>query len=335
MSELKILVTMPKNAVFYTFFDQETIVLLEQFGEIVWNESEKEQFTKAELCKKIVDIDVIITGWGTHLLDEEVVNHANKLKLVCHTGGTVKPYVSDAIYDKGIAVVSGNNVFAESVAESVIAYALASLRDIPKYSTELKQGIWPSQYYNRGLLNKKIGIIGFGMIARYTVNMLKPFHPELYVYTKEISQQDLDTFSLTQVSLEEMFTTCDIISIHLSSTAETYHLINENLLTMMKDGALLINTARGAIIDEKALMKVLNERKNIYAALDVYEVEPLPSDYPLLQLDNAFLMPHMGGPTIDRRLIVTKQIIKEIELYFSGQPPICPISKVYAKLMTG
>jgi len=333
MNKLKILVTMPKHATFYTFFNEQRMKELEDFADVTWNESATSQFTHEQLCSFIKDIDVIITGWGTLPLDEEVLSHANKLRMVAHTGGTVKPYVTDAVYERGITVVSGNNVYAESVAESVIAYALASLRDIPKYSSELKQGIWPNGYYNRGLLNKKIGIVGYGMIAKYTVEMLKPFHPELLVYSKHISQDELDKHNMKKADLQEIFETCDIISLHSASTPETYHMINEDLLDCMQDGALLINTARGAIIDEEALIRVM-QRKNIYAVLDVYEVEPLPADSPLTKLNNAILMPHMGGPTVDRRLVVTKQIIQEIERFLCGEPLICEISQAYANTMT-
>jgi len=324
---------MPKHATFYTFFNQEIIDSLEQLAEVIWNESTTEQFTKQQLRTLIKDVDFIITGWGTPILDEEILQNANKLKMVAHTGGSVKPYVTDAVYERGITVVSGNNIFAESVAESVIAYALASLRDIPKYSSDLKQGIWPSGYYNKGLLNKRIGIVGYGMIAKYTVEMLKPFHAEILVYSKHISQEELDKHQMKKADLEEIFSTCDIVSLHSASTPANYHMINESLLMSMQEGALLLNTARGAIIDEEALVRVMRT-KNIYAVLDVFEVEPLPAKHPLTTLENAILMPHMGGPTVDRRFIVTRQIINEIKRFLSGEPLICEISQAYASTMT-
>lgn len=333
MKTIKILVTMPKHATFHTFFNPSLIDELEQMADVTWNESTTDQLTREQLCAAIKDVDFIITGWGSPILDEEVLQHANKLKMVAHTGGTVKPYVTDAVYERGITVVSGNNVYAESVAESVIAYALASLRDIPKYSSELKQGIWPKGYYNKGLLNKKIGIVGYGMIAKYTVEMLKPFHPELYVYSKHITQDELDKHGMKKAELEEIFTTCDIVSLHSASTPANYRMINESLLMSMQDGALLINTARGAIIDEEALVRVM-QAKPIYAVLDVFEVEPLPAQHPLTTLENAILMPHMGGPTVDRRLIVTKQVIHEIRRFLSDEPLVCEISQAYANTMT-
>jgi len=332
MGQLKILVTMPKGPIFNTFFNDELKSKLGEIGEVIWNNSTA-QYTKSQLCEQIKDIDICVTGWGTEAFDEEILNHANQLRLIAHTGGSVKPYVTDEVYERGIRVVSGNEVFAESVAESVIAYALASLRDIPRYSEELKRGIWPSSFYNRGLLDKTIGIVGYGMISKMVVEMLKPFHAKIKVFSRHISQEELTKHNMEKADLPEIFATCDIVSIHSGMTKENYHLITEELLNMMPEGALLINTARGAVIDEEALCRVLAQEK-IKAVLDVYEVEPLPSDHKLLQMKNAILMPHMGGPTIDRRMIVTRSVIDDIKCFLRDEPMKCEIDRAYANKMS-
>lgn len=305
---------------------------LEAIGDVQWNESNA-QYSSAQLGEKLKDIDICVTGWGVAIFDEAVLAHANRLKLIAHTGGSVRPYVSDAAYEKGIRVVSGNYIFAQSVAEGVIAYTLASLRDIPKFSSELKQGVWPSGFYNRGLLNKTVGIVGYGMIAKILVDMLLPFHVKVKVYSRHLSQEEMDAKGMQKADLQEIFSTCDIVSIHSGMTKENYHLITEELLSSMQEGALLVNTARGAVIDEAAMCRVL-ARKNIFAALDVYETEPLPADHPLLKLDNALLMPHMGGPTIDRRLVVTQSVIDDMERFLRGEPLQYEISKAYAAKMS-
>ncbi|AZS13861.1 hydroxyacid dehydrogenase [Paenibacillus lutimineralis] len=332
MEALKILVTMPKGEIFDTFFNEELESKLEEIGEVIWNDSIA-QYTKSQLCEKIKDIDICVTGWGTEAFDEEVLNHANKLRLIAHTGGSVRPYVTDAAYDRGIRVVSGNEVFAQSVAESVIAYALASLRDIPRYSAELKQGIWPWNFYNQGLLDKTVGIVGYGMIAKMVVEMLKPFHVKIKVFSRHISQEELEKHNMEKAELSEIFSTCDIVSLHSGMTKENHHMITEDLLNMMPKGALLINTARGAIIDEEALCRVLSKGE-IRAVLDVYEVEPLPAGHKLMEMNNAILMPHMGGPTIDRRMIVTRTVIGDIKLFLQNKPMTCEIDRAYAAKMS-
>ena len=139
---------------------------------------------------------------------------------------------------------------------------------------------------------------------------------------------------MEKAELEELFATCDIISIHSGMTPENHHLVTRELLQSMKPGALLINTARGAVIDEPALCEVLAARPDLSAALDVYETEPLPASHPLEKLPNVLLMPHMGGPTVDRRLAVTRSVTQDIRRFLAGQPMSCEISRSYAAKMS-
>ncbi len=329
---VNILVTVPQGPVFDTFFNEELKAALANQGHVTYNPLGR-QYTPKELAEALAGQHVLVTGWGTPVLTGEVLKNADVLRMVAHTGGSVKPYVTDEVYDRGIAVVSGNNVFALSVAEGVIAYALAALRDIPRYSTELQKGIWPPSFNNKGLLDRKVGLVGYGMIAGYVVDMLKPFSTPISVFSRHLKEEVCQQKGLTKASLEEIFATCDVVSIHSGMTAENYHLITRELLESMKPGALLINTARGAIIDEEALIAVLHQG-NITAALDVYEQEPLPADHPLMSCPNTLLMPHMGGPTIDRRLAVTRQVIGDIGRFFAGEALMCPIDRAYANKMS-
>lgn len=328
----RILVTIPRGEVFTTFFDEENIRVMEALGEVEWNEKSC-QFTSDELKERLQGKDICVTGWGCPVLDEEVLQNADRLKMIAHTGGSVKPYVTDAVYERGIKVVSGNRVFAESVAESVIAYALSSLRDIPYYSRRLKEGYWPQQFRNKGLLDRSVGIVGYGMIAGFVVQMLKPFHNRIKVFSRHIGEEELKKQKMEKAELSEIFSTCDVISIHSGMTKENYHLITEELLRSMKPGALLINTARGAVIDEEALVRVLKEQ-DIYVVLDVYETEPLPKGHPLTECERAILMPHMGGPTIDRRLAVTRAVMSDISHFLDGKELDCEISRAYADKMS-
>ena len=311
MNDIHILVTMPQHAVFRTFFDADAMAALEHIGTVHWNTLGR-QYTQDELGAAVRGMDICVTGWGTPVFDEAVLAQADRLRLIAHTGGSVKPYVTDAVYGRGIRVVSGNEVFAESVAESVVAYALASLRQIPYHSVNLAGGIWPESFANRGLLDRSVGIVGYGMIG----------------------QDELDRCHMEKAELEELFATCDIISIHSGMTPENHHLVTRELLQSMKPGALLVNTARGAVIDEPALCEVLAARPDLSAALDVYETEPLPAGHPLEKLPNVLLMPHMGGPTVDRRLAVTRSVTRDIRRFLAGQPMSCEISRSYAAKMS-
>lgn len=330
---MKIVVTMPEGPVFDSFWSGAERRALEELGQVRWNDTGR-QWTPEELGRELEGAAVCVTGWGAPVFDETVLAHCGSLRLIAHAGGSVKPYVTDLCYQQGIRVVSGNAVFAESVAESVVAYALSSLRRIPYYSTQLSRGVWIGDIDNRGLLERRVGIVGYGMIARYVVEMLRPFRCPIQVYSRHMNPGTPEARGLVQVSLETLFATSDIVSIHCGMTPENYHLVTESLLRSMKPGALLVNTARGAVIDEAALCRVLSDRPDLTAALDVYETEPLPPGHPLQQLPNTQLMPHMGGPTLDRRRAVTRSVLADIRSFLNGGTMTCEISRAYAEKMS-
>ena len=330
---MKIVVTMPEGPVFDTFWSETLRRELEALGHVQWNRLGR-QLTPAELAQRLDGAQICVTGWGAPVFDREVLAGAGALRLIAHTGGSVKPYVTDLCYERGIRAVSGNAVFAESVAEGVVAYILASLRRIPYYSTALAQGNWIGQIDNRGLLERRVGLVGYGMIARNVVHMLRPFRCPIQVCSRHLRPGELASLGMAQVSLEELFSTSDVISLHSGMTPENFHLVTEPLLRSMKPGALLVNTARGALIDEEALCRVLADRPDLSAALDVYETEPLPPGHPLQKLPNVQLMPHMGGPTIDRRQAVTRSVLSDIRSFLEGKPMGGEISRAYAENMS-
>jgi phosphoglycerate dehydrogenase-like enzyme len=189
MNDIHILVTMPQHAVFRTFFDAAAMAALAHIGTVHWNTLGR-QYTQDELGAAVRAMEMR-HSWGTPSWLSGA-GAGGPPAAHAHTGGSVKPYVTDAVYGRGIRVVSGNEVFAESVAESVVAYALASLRQIPYHSVNLAGGIWPESFANRGLLDRSVGIVGYGMIARYVVGMLAPFHCPIKVFSRHIGQDELD-----------------------------------------------------------------------------------------------------------------------------------------------
>ncbi len=154
---MKFLVTLPEGEIRDTFFTKKQIAELEALGEIVWN-PKNVHMEDDELKAALKDVDVVFTGWGTHKLTGEIIEGADKLKLVAHVGGTVKPYVSEEVYQKGIKVASGNEIYADSVAEGCIAYLLCVLRKLPYYSGQLAEGVWAGdeERKNRGLIGRRV-----------------------------------------------------------------------------------------------------------------------------------------------------------------------------------
>lgn len=330
---MKILVTIPKGEVFDSFFDEEAKKLLSELGDVEYNETDR-RFSEAELCEKLKDIDVCFTGWGDGPFSEKAVSCSNKLKAISHTGGSVGSLVTDQVYDKGIKVLSGNEIYADSVAEGVICYILSSLRRIPYYTEKMQREGWHEKdWYNEGLIGKKVGIVGFGAVSRYLVEYLKPFRCEIYVYSKHMSEEEADKYGIVKKDMDYIFSSCDVISLQLAQNLENYHIISYDYLEKIKKGALFVNTSRGSVLDEEALVKTI-EKNGYKAVLDVYEQEPLPMDSILRNNDNIMLIPHMGGPTIDRRVFVTKELIKETGKVLNGKDSYLYISREKMHFMT-
>lgn len=330
--QIKILVSIPDGEVRDSFFSEELRERLERLGCVEWN-ANTEQYGEEELAEKLRGVDICISGWGNTPFHEKTLKYADKLKLIAHIGGSVRPMVGDAAFERGIRVCSGNRVFAESVAEGVLTYMLCSLRKIGEYGARMAAGEWPSLIGTRGLLGRSVGLVGYGMIAEYLVKFLKPFGCRIMVSSRHISAEELAEAGIEAAATEEIFRTCDIVSLHSSLTARTKHSIGADLLNSMKDGALLVNTARGALIDEEALVSVLQERP-VWAALDVFETEPLPMDSPLRECERVLLMPHAAGPTADRRYVVTSHVLDDIGRFLNGEPLDCEIDFARAGTMT-
>ena len=333
---MKAFVTLPRNAVFPTFFTKQNIKLAESLGEIRWNETDR-QLTVEEIVARIGGCDTYITGWGSPRLDAEILNAAPDIKLLVHLCGTVVPFVSETMWERGIRVLSGNRFFAESVAEGTLAYMLAALRDIPFYSHRLQdEHIWKaSTDYNQGLAGKTIGIISYGTIARHLVRLLSVFRVNVMVYDiKPLPTEDVVRYGLCQASMEQIFAQCDIITVHTPLFDATHHLIGQPLLSRIREGALFINTSRGAVIDQKALEAELATGR-FRAVLDVYEKEPPAHDCPLYDLPNVMMMPHMGGPTVDLRAYITATLLREADGYLrEGLPTPSEITKEVSLTMS-
>ena len=319
---MKTLVAIKQDKTFETFFSNDNIALAESLGETVWIDTASA--TEQELKEKIKDCDTYITCWGSPALTAQILDCAPKLKLLTHLGSTVAPVVCDEVYERGIKVISGFDYYSKSTAEGAVAYMLAALRKIPFYTDRLKKSkIWrETDDYTDGLLYKSVGLVGFGGVGRYVAKMLSGFEVEVKVYDiAQISDEDKKAYNITQCGIEGIFENCDIISLHLPYNDSTYHIVDDALLSKIKRGALLVNTARGAVIDEQALIKHL-KNGDFNAALDVYEKEPMDMESPLLSLDNALLLPHQAGPTVNLRAVITKKLLIESADYIDKNIPL-------------
>lgn len=318
---MKALVAINQDKTFDTFFTKDNIEFAESLGEIVWLDTAKESID--DLKEKIRDCDTYISCWGSPALTPDILECAPKLKLLTHLGSTVAPVVCDEVYERGIKVISGFDYFSKSTAEGAVAYMLAAMRNIPFYNDRLKEKrIWREiDDYTDSVIYKKVGLVGYGGVGRYVAKMLSTFDVDMKVSARrELPEEDKKLFGFTQCSMEEIFETCDIISIHLAYNNSTHHMIDDTLLSKIKPGALLVNTARGAVIDEEAMIKHLRNG-DFNAALDVYSQEPINMDNPMLSLPNVLMLPHQAGVTVNLRAVLTHDLLKEsVDFIDNGIP---------------
>jgi len=331
---MNILFTTPKGEIRDTFFPEKTLIALKKLGNVTFNDKD-EPFTPAELERNIKDIDVCLTHWSCPLFTERVLQHANRLGLIAHAAGSVGDLVTRQVYERGIKVCSANQIMAKSVAEGVLAYILAGVRHIATYDRQMRANYpWDDtrRQRSKGLLGAKISLVGLGTIGRYFLDLAQPFDAQIKVYDPYLPADSLAQYPNVELcpSLDETLAWGDIISLHASLTRETRRMMSAEKLKLIKDGALFVNTARGAIVDEPALIQELKQNR-FTAVLDVYEKEPLEANSPLRELENVTLLPHVASVATAE---MTYAMIAEIERYARGEPLQHEISYEKFKLMT-
>ena len=330
---MKIYVETPAGIVRDTFFTPENVRLLESLGTVVWNNT-GEHLPPQVLRDVLEDVDVIVGSWGIPQFDRYLLEKANKLKMIAYVCGSVSNFVTDEVFDRGIHVLSGNDEFARSVAEGILCYILSSLRRIPQTVQSFSENGWPTQYtVTESLMEQTVGIIGLGSITRYLIELLKPFHVKIKLFSRHTTAEEATALGLQKASLEEIFSSCKIISVNSARSPQNYHMISDELMGRLSPDCLLVNTSRGDLIDETSMARHLR-KGHFRAILDVYETEPLPMDSPLRGLENAILIPHQGGPTTDRRAAAARVVIEDIRNMIVGAPLQNEITRTRAATMT-
>ncbi len=264
-----------------------------------------------ELLKVIANYQGLVVRSRTKVT-KEVIFSGKKLQVIGRVGTGVDNIEVETAKKKGIIVVNAPDANSEAVAELTLGLILALLRHIPKAASSMKEGLWlKKELGGRELSGKTVGIVGYGHIGKKVECLARAFGARPLIFSR----------SFQTVSLEELFAKSDIVTLHTALTPETKGMINKDLLSLMKPTAILINTARGEIIDEKALYKILFERRIAGAALDVFSEEPLPIDSPYRKLDNVILTPHIGAATKEALERASKAVIEDVIKVIKGERP--------------
>jgi D-3-phosphoglycerate dehydrogenase len=278
--------------------------------------------TQDALIAEAASADYILAG-GRLKISREVLENAKNLRMIQRSGVGLDALDLDAIKEKGVPLYVNQGVNSESVAEHALLFMLACLRKLPTINRNTKNGVWKKQeqgVQTAELKGKTIGIVGMGNIAKTLVGLLKPFKVKILYYNLVQMDENFESEnSMTFVGMNELLRNSDIVTIHCALTPETRNLINTETLCLMKNGAILINTARGEIVDPDAVANALKDGKLSYAALDVHAREPIPEDYPLKDIDNVILTPHIAGVTADSFRAMMHDAFRNIDCFDRGE----------------
>ena len=331
---MKVFVAIPQNSgPMKKFLPDEVKRYLEERFEVTYLPLDRHP-TREEFVQCAGDAQAVITGWGSIPMDGSLLKNTS-IKLIVHTGGSVGGYVNDEVYDLGIKVISGNDLYADSVAEGVLAYMLAALRKIPDYVDSTRTGGWNLEALpTEGLLDQSVGMIGMGAISKRVIKLLQPFGVNLKLYSGyPIDEAYLKENNAVQASMQEIFSTCKIVSLHSAMNERTRGMIGKEHFDLLQDGAIFVNTARGKIIREEEMIEALKEDR-FRAILDVYHEEPLAKDSELRNLKNVYCIPHKAGPTEDRAPFITKKLADDMVRFCNGKDLKLEITREYARRMT-
>jgi len=269
--------------------------LLKQHFDILIADNPSEE----ALLRKCAEVSAIITRTSSHI-NKKIIEASPKLRIISKTGVGVDNIDVSAATEKGILVCNVPGVNSVSVAEHAVALILAVAKDLLVMDKAVRKGEWGKRYSLKAteLNQKKLGLIGFGSIGRKVAAICQSFQMKILVYDPYLVSSTIDKLSIDLVSnLEDLFKKSDIISIHVPYNENTHHLVNSLPLKMVKRGAILVNTSRGQIIDEKALFEALKNGPLSAAGLDVFEEEPVNISNPLLTLENVIFTPHSAALT--------------------------------------
>lgn len=252
----------------------------------------------AELQEQVRGAEAVITQFAP--LGTALIEQAPRLKIIGVLRGGVENVDVSAAEAHGITVLNTPGRNARAVAEFAVGMILAETRNIARTHKALREGVWLKEFPNATAIpeleSQKVGIVGAGNIGQLVMKFLGGMGVSCQFFDPYCEHSEWGT---KVEKLEDLMATSDVISIHSRLVPSTHHLISRELLACMKPTAVLVNTARSGLVDEEALLDVLREGKICGAAIDTFELEPLPADSPWLSLENVTITPHLAGSTID------------------------------------
>ncbi len=279
-------------------------------------------FADAGVRARLPDVELLITGWGCPPITPTVLDSLPRLRAILHTGGTVKKLLASEVWERGIAVSTAAAANALPVAE----YTLGAILLMGKGAFAARENYRTARAFpppapgaDIGNAGRRVGIIGASRTGRRVIELLRPFDFEVLLYDPYLGADEAEALGVRATGLDELLAHSSLVSVHAPATPQTHHMIDAARLALMPDGAALINTARGSLVDTGALVKELVTGR-LLAVLDVTDPEPLPADSVLYRLPNVFLTPHIAGSMGNELRRLGLAAVQEIERLLAGRP---------------
>ncbi|GAB3473632.1 hydroxyacid dehydrogenase [Amycolatopsis cihanbeyliensis] len=289
-----------------------------------------DDFTVPETRETLRDVELLVTGWGCPPLDAAVLAGAPRLRAVAHTAGSVRAHVTGACWDRGIEVSSAAAANAAPVAEYTVAMILMSGKRVLERARGYRAGRvrddWLAVPRHVGNFRRTVGILSASMIGRRVIELLRPYDLRVLVHDPYVSAAGMARLGAEVVSLTDLFARSDVVSVHAPLLPETRGLVGRELIGSMRPDAVLINTARGAVLDQEALAEATAAGR-IRAILDVTEPEVLPPDHPLWDDDNVLITPHLAGSQGNEWGRLAELAIAEVTRWASGEGFAHPVRR--------
>jgi len=273
------------------------------------------------LRAEIAQADILMTTWHSPFLRMEMFGTEPRVRLIAHCGGEVKSRMEEAVFDH-VIVTNAAEPMAVPVAEMALALMLTLVRRLPDYAAEMRAGvIRTNEYVSSGetVRGRKVGVIGFGRIGKAFARLVEPLGIELLVSDPYCSRETVAAYQGKLMPLDELLSSCSVVVLAAGLTPETQNLLDQRGLSLIPDGAYLINVARGGLVDMDALLAELR-RARLTVALDVTDpLEPLPTDHELRQLPNVLLTPHIAAGGIEMRRAIGAVAVEEVVRFCKGE----------------
>jgi phosphoglycerate dehydrogenase-like enzyme len=281
-----------------------------------------------EVAAALAEAEVLLTCWGAPPLTEEVLAAAPRLRAVVHAAGSVKQHITDACWRRGIAVTSAAAANAQPVAEFTLGAILFAgkrvLRSARRYAELRAAHDWLPEFDGAGNHHRTVGVVGASRVGRRVMDLLRPLDLRVLLHDPYVDDAEATALGAELTGLDELCARSDVVTVHAPEIPATRHMIGAPQLALLRDGATLINTARGSLVDENALLPHLLSGR-LDAVLDVTDPEVPAADSPLYDLPNVLLTPHIAGSLGDELHRMADHALAELERFAQGHPFADPV----------